>query len=423
MASVPEATENASEAQSIYRFWSNPKVSTASILNSHIDGTVARALKCETVLSIQDTTDLNFTSHPKTKGLGYLNQTKQQGIKVHNDFAVSGTGEPLGLLHQHSWVRAQPPVKKKGRKKADRNREKPIEQKESYRWLTTLSASEAKVSEQVHLVQVADREADIFELFAQPRQANSDLLIRVKTNRKVKHELGTLFPTLSQSPVLGELRVEIKRTPKRPARTARVQVRAIAVTIEVPKHLFKHKPNLQPLELNALLVEEIEPPADGGKPICWKLLTSLPLDNFEQACQCVRWYSYRWLIERFHYTLKSGCKIEDLQLQHRDRLLKALATYSIVAWRLMSMTYLARLTPEASCEGILQPAEWRLLRRKFVPKSRSKNPPTLRQAMIWVAQLGGFLARKGDGHPGVKTLWRGYSKLQYLLQGAQLSTT
>ena len=424
------ATGNASDAQSIYRFWSNPKVSAEAIVNSHAEETASRALACQTVLAIQDTTDLNYTSHRKTKGLGYLNQTKQQGIKVHSCFAVSGEGVPLGLLHQHCWVRPEAPQKKKkGEKKAPKkqggkkpNQQKqPIETKESYRWLSTLKTVEAKIAPTVQLVQVADREADIFELFAQPRQAHSELLIRAKVNRKVNHELGKLFATLKQAPVLGEMMVHVERTPKRPARDAHLEVRGLQITLEVPKHLAK-QPQLQlsPVTLKALLVAEIEPPADGGQPICWRLLTSLPMDSFAQAAQIIRWYSYRWLIERFHFTLKSGCKVEELQLQQRDRLLKALATYSIVAWRLMSMTYQARLNPEASCEVLLEPAEWRLLRRKFVPKSRSKKPPTLRQAMLWIAQLGGFLARKGDGEPGVKTLWRGYTKLHHLLEGAQL---
>ena len=353
-ASVPVATQDASDAQSIYRFWSNSKVSVSSILNSHIEGTVSRARDCETVLSIQDTTDLNFTTHPKTQGLGYLNQTKQQGIKVHSCLGVSGEGMPLGLLRQHSWIRPDAPVKKKSPKKVPNNK-RPIEEKESYRWLTTLSASEATISRTTQLVHVADREADIFELFAHPRQPNSELLVRAKTNRKIKHELGQLFATLSQSPVLGTLTIEVRRNPKRPARTAHLQIRAITVVLEVPDHLSNNHP-LTPIELNALLVEETIPPADGSAPICWRLLTSLPLDNFEAACRCVRWYSYRWLIERFHFTLKSGCKIEELQLQHRDRLLKALATYNSVAWRLMAMTYQARLTPDESCESLLTPA-------------------------------------------------------------------
>lgn len=137
---------------------------------------------------------------------------------------------------------------------------------------------------------------------------------------------------------------------------------------------------------------------------------------------CIRWYSYRWLIERFHFTLKSGCGIEDLQLESAFRLRKALATYSIVAWRLMWLTYRARLTPDDSCEIVLQEPEWRLLRRKFSPKSRSKKPPTLKQAMGWITQMGGFLAHKSDGDPGVKTLWRGLTKLHSMLEGAQLAS-
>ena len=420
-ASVPEATENGSEAQAIYRFWSNPKVTVSAILNSHIDGTLSRAQGCETLLAIQDTTDLDYTSHRATEGLGYLNQTKQQGIKVHSTFGVSGEGLPLGLLDQHCWVRAQAPQPKKGRKAAERARNKPIEEKESYRWLSCLESVQSKVAPTTQLVQVADREADIFELFAQPRAAHSELLVRAKTNRTVKHELGKLFPALAASAVVAEITVNVRRTPQRPARCARVTIRAMQVTIEVPEYLARLKPELCAIELNALLVEERTPPSDGGKPICWKLLTSLPIDSFEQATQAVRWYSYRWLIERFHYTLKSGCKIEDLQLQQKSRLLKALATYSIVAWRLMAMTYQTRLTPAANCEIIFKPEEWRLLRRKFVPKSRAKKPPTLHQATIWLAKLGGFLDRKGDGEPGIKTLWRGYTKLQHLLEGTQLA--
>jgi len=177
-----------------------------------------------------------------------------------------------------------------------------------------------------------------------------------------------------------------------------------------------------------LLVEETPPPTE-GKPIRWLLLTTLPIDTFEQAWQCVDWCSLRWLYafggakpyERFHFTLKSGCRIEQLQLETAQRLLNALATYSIVAWRLMWLTYRARLSPDDSCETVLQPAEWKLLRRKFEPKNRSKQPLTLRQAVRQIAQLGGFLARTGDGEPGLKTLWRGIGVLHHLLKGAQLA--
>jgi hypothetical protein len=245
------------------------------------------------------------------------------------------------------------------------------------------------------------------------------LLIRAEHNRKVQHELDYLIPTIEQAPVLGQHTIELERNPERPARSATLTVRAMQVTIEVPRH-HKQPKQCQPVTLNVLLVEESTPPAE-GKPIRWLLLTTLSIDSFEQAWQCVVWYSLRWLIERFHFTLKSGCRIEQLQLETAERLLNALATYSIVAWRLMWLTYSARLSPDDSCETVLQRAEWKLLRRKFEPKNRAQRPPSIRQAVRWIAQLGGFLARKGDGEPGLKTLWRGIGVLHHLLEGAQLA--
>ncbi|MEO0987900.1 MAG: IS4 family transposase, partial [Cyanobacteria bacterium J06639_14] len=238
---------------------------------------------------------------------------------------------------------------------------------------------------------------------------------------KVQHELATLWPTLHQAPVVGTTTLELQRNPKRPARQASLTIRALQVTLEVPRNRPRSR-NLSPVCVTVLLVEESEPPSDGSEPIHWMLLTTLPVETFEQAWQCVVWYSYRWLIERFHFTLKSGCRIEALQLQSKDRLLKALATYNIVAWQLMWLTYEARIHPEGSCEAVLKPQEWRLLRRRFEPKNRSSKPPTLRQVVRWMAQLGGFLARKGDGEPGVKTLWRGLNRFHHLLEGAQLAT-
>jgi len=268
-------------------------VRSAAIVNSHRDGVVARASSCETVLAIQDTTDFDFTTHPATAGLGFINQSTHQGFKVHSCFAVSGTGEPLGILEQLCWNRQQ----RRGQK--EQRRKNPIEQKESHRWLSTLTAAEQSLPDTVQVVHIGDREADIFELFAQPRAANSELLIRATHNRKVNHELGYLIPTLNQAPIQGEITLELEQSLKRPVRTAQLQLRALQVSIEVPgNHPKPH--SLRPVTLNALLVEEKEIPADGSQPICWLLLTTLPIDTFEQLWQCVRWYSYRWLIEIGH---------------------------------------------------------------------------------------------------------------------------
>lgn len=386
----------------------------ASVLQRVNDKAVAPESCRRVVLAIQDTTDLDFSSLHKTTGLGFTCQSPKQGIKVHSCFAVAGDGEPLGLLHQQTWTRAQ-----RTGKRAERNK-KETQHKETQRWLATLTAAQQGVDSSVCLVHVADREADIYDLLVQPRAAHSELLIRARHNRKVQHELGYLIPTLEQAPVLGQQTIEIERNPERAARRASLTVQGMQVTMEAPRQHLQAQ-TCHPVTLNVLLVEEVNP-VDGGQPIRWLLLTSLPIESFEQAWQCVQWYSLRWLIERFHYTLKSGCRIEELQLETAERLVKALATYSIIAWRLMWLRHSARLQPEASCESILKTTEWQLLRRKFEPKNRSQKPPTLRQAVRWIAQLGGFLARKGDGEPGVKTIWRGMVVLYHLLEGAQLAT-
>lgn len=381
---------------------------------SHRDGVVRRMQGCRTVLAIQDTTDLSFASHRQTTGLGFINQSTNKGIKVHSCLAVREDGQPLGLLHQQCWHRAQ------RRGQSAKRKQKPIEAKESYRWLQTVTAAEADLSDELQVVHVGDREADIFELFAHPRREKSELLIRAVRNRRVEEGLGLLMPTLEQAPVAGEVELMLERNPRRPARQVRLRLRAISVTIKAPSD-HPQRRTMAPVTLNSILVEEVEPPAEVKEPVRWVLLTSLSVNSFEEIWRCVVWYSYRWRIERFHYTLKSGCGMEALQLRTGERLQKALATYNIVACRLMTLTYGARLSPDAPCSIVFSASEWRVLRRKFEPKNRSPKTPTLRQSLIWVARLGGFLGRKGDQYPGLKTLWRGMSVFHNLLEGTQLS--
>lgn len=414
--SVPQALGQAKAIQAAYRFWSNYDVKASQIIESQ-RGSVVQRIKAagNVVLAVQDTTDLNYGTHrPQTRGLGYINRTVQQGIKVHSCLAVSGDGMPLGLLGQQTWTRAE-----RTGKRAD-YKQKPTSEKESQRWLDMMQAAEVGLSDHVTVVHVGDREADMYDFFVQAQQLKTQVLIRAVQNRKVQHELDYLLPTIAQAPVLGERTIQLQRQPERPARDAQVQLRAMAVTLEVPAQ-HPHRKEFQPMTMNVLLVEEVNPPPTGEKPIRWLLLTTLPIDTAEQAWPCVTWYTYRWWIERFHYVLKQGCQIEALQLSKGSRLSKALATYSIVACRLLTLMETARQQPNETCETILTSPEWRVLRRKFQPKSRSQKPPTFAQAIIWIAQLGGFLARKHDGMPGVKTLWRGISKLHDLMEGVQLA--
>ncbi|MFW6358175.1 MAG: IS4 family transposase, partial [Chroococcales cyanobacterium] len=213
----------------------------------------------------------------------------------------------------------------------------------------------------------------------------------------------------------GQMTVEVKRNPTQASRIAQLSLRYTTVTLQPPQHRPKTE-NLAPLTLQVILVTE-EHSSEDVEPIRWLLLTTLDLKNLEDVKQCVQWYSYRWLIERYHYVLKSGCQLEQLQLKSAQRIEMALATYSIVAWRLLWLTYLARCSPTLSCEEVLEPYQWHAL---YTHVHRQKPPdaiqPTLAQVVQWIAQLGGFLNRKGDGVPGVKVLWRGLTRLDDIAQ-------
>jgi hypothetical protein len=415
---IPQACGKAG-AKGAYRFFDNDRVRAEDILAAHATRTVERATDCEVVLAPQDTMTWSLNEHHATRGLGPIgSDRKSRGMLVHSTMFVSPTGVPLGLVDQQVWARS---LKKYGsRTKA---RQKPVEQKESNCWLKSMAAVQEVLPADRKVVVIGDRESDIFDLFAAPRRAGVELLVRVgRPTRRVDHEAKYLNEALAQSPVRGIVRVEVPRADGRPARTAELELRWCTLTVHPPRNHFERS-KLAPLPLQFILAQERRPPA-GQKRICWLLATTLPIDNLDQAARVLTWYTYRWRIERFHFVLKSGCRIEDLQLETAERLQRALPCFSLIAWRLLWLTYAARENPDASCAQILERCEWESLHAKLHPKKPiPRTPPTMREANRMIAQLGGFLARKGDGEPGVQTLWRGWRRLQDISEAWHLATT
>ena len=371
------------------------------------------------VLAVQDTTELDFSAQPSKQGLGALSKKDAHGLKVHSVLCVSPVGVPLGVLHQKVWAR-----EKNRRTTGYADRKRAIEQKESYRWLESLELTQQWIPQDKKVVTVADREADIYELFALPRREGSEFLIRVCHPRGVKQratdeDIESLQQVIARTAACGELTLELQRTPKRKPRTAVLTVCISSLYLQPPQQ-HPQRERLKPVRVQVVWAIEEQPPA-GEKAIGWLLLTTLDVRDFEQAERCLRWYSYRWLIERYHYTLKSGCRLEQLQLERADRLERALATYAIVAWRLLWLTYEARRHPEQSVEGILETPCWMALyfhiHQTTVPP---EAPPSLSDCVRWIARLGGFLGRKSDGDPGVKTLWLGLQRLHDLAAMLQL---
>ena len=410
-ASVPQASGTWSETKATYKFWDSPYIKPSMIRQGHIDATVERMAKYQVVLAIQDTTELNYSSHKALSGTGYLDSKYAKGLKVHSVLTASTEGIPLGIIEQEVWSRKEEELGK-----AEQRKQKPTTQKESQRWLDSLIKTESIIPSHLQVVTIADREADFYDLFACCEELGSDFLIRAVQNRRLAGGDKRLWETLSSVEPQGTITVEVKRNPTRPARKAALNIRYTTVTLQPPQNRAK-KEQLAPLTLQALLVKEVDPPTE-IEPITWLLLTTLEITSIEDVNKYIQWYSYRWLIERYHYVLKSGCGIEKLQLETAQRLEMALATYSIVAWRLLWLTPKARCSPTSSCEQVLEPSEWQVLyatiHHELYPHSVA---PTLAEVVNWIAQLGGFLGRSCDGFPGVKVLWRGLSQLHDLVQG------
>lgn len=406
-ASINQACDEWADTKATYRLFANEKTTHAKILGPHQERTQERMARYERCLAIQDTTYLDYTHHPSKAGMGPIGTTQQarSGLVMHSTLVTNLAGLPLGVLSEQIWSRAESPKQLT----PEERRKLPIEEKESHKWLVGLRASVKQKPEQTQLISMGDSEADIFELFDCARDLETDLLIRAAQDRSVcEPEVGRLWATLAAQPVAGYLDVHVPKREPQPARDAMVCVRYMSLSLQAPSHLRK---SMGPVALYGVLVQEVDPPT-AAEPLCWLLLTTVSVNCFADAVERIAWYCQRWQIEIFHKILKSGCRIETVQLAADDRLKPLIALYSIIAWRLFWATFLMRTQPEAPATTILAPHELQALyhfhqRRPLPPAA----VPTVQQATRWIAQLGGFLNRKGDGHPGVTVMWRGWQRL------------
>ena len=421
-ASIPEACGTWAETEAAYRFFNNEAVLPEEIIEAMAEATAKRCQGLPLVLAVQDTTSLDYTTHTDTVGLGPLEHPKRRGLFDHSALVVNPDGGvPMGLISQQVWARDSESVGK-----SDKRKGLPVEAKESARWLLGLRQTEARLGPTVRVLSVADREADIYELFALAHELEGDWLIRARHDRRLVGDERHLLATVEQAPVCAWTTVELSRTDKRETRLAKLEVRRAQVVLVPPRRadgvidkwwaghpeVERLAPKkLRPVRVGVVLVDEVDAPK-GAKPVRWLLLTSLPVETTEQALAVVGYYRLRWLVERYHFVLKSGCQVEKLQLETAERLRRALAVYSEVAWRLLWLTYEARAHPEASCTPVFDETTWRVLCVADSPTAMVPvTPPDLRTVVRKIAMLGGFLGRKGDGEPGVKTLWRGLRRL------------
>jgi hypothetical protein len=398
-SSIPRHNRRWYDTKATYEFFKNEDIKLEAI-NAAISAYGAMQADQQQLLVIHDTSTISYNDL-EAEGLGYIDNASGKGFFCHNSIAVTTSGLPLALLNQIIWSREASELGKSARRK-----QKPFEEKESYKWYRGIGSVNTLLNKEIKKIHIGDRDADIYELFFSEPDAQSDLLIRARHNRKIA-EGSQLWQHIGGQKAAGTEEIIIPdRTGKRKKKVT-VEIRYKEVEILCPAN--KEGTVFESVILTAIEIKQKGNVKDG---IHWKLLTTLPVNNAEDAKKCMRWYSYRWLIERFHYVLKSGCGVESLQLKKAESLMKAVAVYSLAAFNIMQLTYQSRERPDISCEVVLTPQEWKTLYiLKYKTTKLPKQPPNLKQATRWIAQMGGYLARNSDGPPGLKTVWLGYEAL------------
>ena len=363
---------NRYDLKGYYRFLNSERedLNVESLLQTHRLQTIRRMKHESTVLIVQDTTELNFSTRTHCEGLGQIgtNQTGAQsrGLDLHSCLAVGQSGLPLGVLRLFGYA----PESAQGK-----DPHRPIEEKESYRWLEGYedATAIAAMLPDTRVISVADREGDIFELFDLRRRQTgrkAELLVRAKFDRCLEGSDQKLFEELAAAPRAKTVTIPVPRqrehtakpsTPGRPAlaaRNAKVEVRFKEVTLSAPR--TPQTGNKSPLKLWAVYLVEKHPP-EGAAAVRWLLLTSIPIPSIKQALKCVRWYGRRWRIEEWHRVMKSGCKILDHQNRQAHVLLRAVALDAVIAWRIMLLALLGREVPELPVDTLFDRCECEVL--------------------------------------------------------------
>lgn len=388
-ASIPAACGSWGDTAAAYRLLDNERCDWREVIEAHGRSSLARMAAQAVVLCLNDTTELDFNGQ-RIDGLGPLSYEAQRGMYLHPTYAVSTQREPLGVLD--AWMWARKPRDAKGRRE---------DVCESRRWIESYErlAECAGTLQSTRLVQVGDRESDMLELMqrAQALGWPVDLLVRVQHNRRLP-EGRALFEAVQAAEPLGDIEFTLGPRAGRKARAVRQQLRLQPVVVG-------HDPAGAPIEINCVLASEVDAPA-GEQPVCWRLLTNRAATSLAQASELIDWYRARWEIEILFHVLKTGCRVEALQLASMPKIERALALFLVVSWRIAHLMRMGRTCPDLPASLLFDGDE---IAAAYVltHKPPPATPPKLNKVVRRVAMLGGFLARKHDGEPGVKTLWIG----------------
>jgi hypothetical protein len=423
--SINQACADWAAIKGAYRFFDNDSVSSDLILGPHYKTTYERALPEDRILIIQDSSKINYDSHEATEGLSSYSTCSGfeiHGLITHTALAVNTDGVPLGVIDQKTWARDVDEDAKNLSEQKKFNR--PIEEKESFRWIETLKNTKARMPDK-DIVIVGDRENDIYEFFQEALVEDVKFVVRSCYSRIIEDEAGlnqSMDKKLKSIQEMGRVCLHIPARQGFAARSAVLQLRFTEVMLLSAPRGIKGAKSKNRVDVPIFVVELLEKnPPKGTKALHWRILTNMKVDNHKEALEIIHYYKQRWQIETFFKILKTTCKVEDCRLGHAEKLIKFIGLKSIVAWRIYWATMLRRESPELPADCAITTAEWKSawvtlnykkIKEKKIPNKIPDETPSLDTVIKWIAQLGGWIGRKGDGEPGVMSISKGWQRIE-----------
>ncbi len=421
-SSVSSICKSDSKTKGAYRFFKNERVFLSDIIEPHVQSTIQRIKPQQYLLNLQDTSGLNFNFHNSKKDRGHIGTSPQKrdslGYWIHTGLLCSTNGVPEGISYQEFWSRQEVSGEDKDAKKS-RLRREPIKNKESFKWLAAVKECTAYTDAGAKIVQVCDREADIFDFLQCCLEYKQSFVVRAKSDRKIVLPSGnssSLFSCLKRTPVKGKMIIEIEGNSSKKAQSVNATIKYRKVELQVPKSNRSAEEAKKLRPITATLIEVYSPSKVNGKKLHWRILTDVDIDNVSTALDVIKWYTLRWRIEIFFKTLKSGAKIENSRLIDLDRLSKFILMQSITSFRVLQLVFASRSKTHSSIRELLTNEEWMVFKRILFPRGRASE-----KTAEWVkriAQQGGFLPGK-TRKPGVITIWAGWAYLNVILDGAK----
>lgn len=418
--STPHTINNRGQTKAYYRFINNKKVSSKNLINGYGSYSRSAVLSGDVILAIQDTTTLNYSTNRSAVHLDCLESEKHKGFMLHNHLLMNELGVAMGLFSQQFYARTPESL---GKSKTNKRKHTPLKEKESYRWLEQFESLQEAYKDQTDktIIELCDREADIHEVLQACKYEHIHYIIRSSYERSSPNEEASIWQQVANEPYAYEYTLNILQSNQRMARVAKMQVRYKPVTITAS---YRKDKSIHPQDLWILETKEISPTPEGEKPIHWRLLTSIPITSCEIAAQIIGYYVLRWIIERFHYVLKQGLNVEDLQIENPEALKNAIILKSWIALEVMTLTYTTRANPTMTLKqaGFTQ-QEYQLAyqyaQKRCNTKEIKQNQPTLIDFTRIIAQIGGH-SLQAKKEIGIVSIWRGWNTFNIIRDTAKL---